>query len=104
MSGWMAKIPWIARWRSRRDAALCMATKERIQQIVDGELPRSAANDRLFQHLDACVRCGDEARAVQELKRTVRDVLERSGRDLTRRIEAIAREVAESARDPEDGR
>lgn len=95
MNNWRAWIPGTAAARMRRDETVCRRTKERIQQIVDGELPRTAANDALLRHVEACARCGEEARTVRELKTTIRSALEGSGKPVLRAAEAAARRALE---------
>lgn len=87
MSEWLWRMPGMAAWRRMQDRRLCEATRARIQEIVDEELPPSVALDELLRHLRACERCGLEAEMIRELKALIRRIGLASGDDLAHRME-----------------
>lgn len=82
----LAWIPGLPAWRRRRDMAICARTGARIQEIVDGEMPRGRAESVLLAHLAACQRCGAEAETIRELKRAIYRVSVRRSEAATRRL------------------
>ncbi len=97
-------VPWTHAWRRRRDELLCMQTAQKLQQIVDGELPPSAANATLLRHLEACARCSSEAQAYQDLKRAIARVGGAGDDDLVERLRRLARELCDQEQDgPREG-
>lgn len=86
-------IPGTRAWQQRRDRELCGATDERIQEIVDGELPVDGAAQKLLRHLEACERCGRTADGFRELKRAIARVEGVTDEALVERLRDLARRV-----------
>lgn len=92
---WLSYVPGTPAWRRRKDMLLCMRTAERVQEIVDGELPAGATNHELLRHLDACRRCGGEAEAFRELKEAIGRVGRTADPDLVERLERLCHRLDE---------
>lgn len=88
-------IPGTAAWRRRKDEQLCAQTGERIQEIVDGELPPGRGRDELIRHLEACVRCQQGAESIRELKRAIARVGSAPDEELLRRLQETATQLCE---------
>lgn len=88
-------VPGTTAWRRRRDRELCMQTGERIQEIVDGELPPGRAKEELERHLEACERCQGGAETIRELKRAIARVGSGADEELVARLQATADRLCE---------
>ena len=58
----------LRRWRTRR---VCQAAHDKMQEIVDGEVPSRRERERLTAHLDLCLPCGADASQIRELKEAI---------------------------------
>lgn len=58
-------------WRGEQDRRLCARARERVNEIVDGEVPDAREREELERHLDACTRCGATASEIRELKAAI---------------------------------
>jgi anti-sigma factor RsiW len=74
---------------------ICREAGERIQEIIDGEVPRDRARETLQLHLDACERCGREADTIRELKRAIARVGLFCDPALVSRLERFCGELAD---------
>lgn len=92
-----AYIPGTQAWRRRRDEKLCRETGARIQEIVDGEVPATAAGRELQRHLDACIRCSQEAEVFEELKSAIARVGDEADPELVSKLERYAQRLCEEA-------
>jgi anti-sigma factor RsiW len=90
-----AYIPWTTSWRQRRDYIICRQTLERVQEIVDGELPHGHTARTLERHLTACTRCGEEAEAIRTLKQAIIRVCGDCEPEAVAKLEALARDLCE---------
>lgn len=88
-------IPGTRAWRERRDERLCMETAERIQQIVDGQLPPSAATRTLMRHLEACARCSREEEVFRELKAAIARVGGTGDDQIVERLHDLAQRLCD---------
>lgn len=88
-------IPGTRAWRDRKDRELCERTADRVQEIVDGELPGDAGD--LREHLEACQRCGGEAEAIRQLKDAIHRVSADADPGLVSRLEELGRRLCEDA-------
>lgn len=91
----IAYVPGTKAWQSRRDAALCMRTHEKIQQIVDGEIGGSKAEKVLEQHVDACRSCHNEAEVIRDLKDAILRVGSKADPALVSTLEDLAKRLCE---------
>lgn len=88
-------IPGTAAWRRRKDEQLCAQTGERIQEIVDGEVPPGRGRDELIRHLEACARCRQGAESVRELKRAIARVGSAPDEELVEKLQETATRLCE---------
>lgn len=58
-------------WRERRRRRVCEAAHQRMQEIVDGEVPDARERRVLESHLRECLPCGEEAGEFRELKAAI---------------------------------
>jgi anti-sigma factor RsiW len=100
VKSWLARVPGTRAWRKRRDHELCKATRARLQEIVDGEVPPGRVRSALLRHLRACERCGAEAIAIEALKQAIDRVTRAGAQELARRLEQAARELLASPPGP----
>ncbi|MGH7856572.1 MAG: anti-sigma factor family protein [Candidatus Binatia bacterium] len=91
----LAHFPGTTAWRKRRAMKLCHATAERIQEIVDGELPPSRKVRLLERHLAACERCQGEAEIVRQLKRAIARVANEADPGMVGRLNDLAQLLCE---------
>lgn len=89
----LAYVPGTAAWRKRRSSVLCERTAERIDEIVDGELPPSKAARAMERHLDACPPCRDQADVLLALKRGIARVSGEADPEVVRKLEEHARRL-----------
>ncbi|MEX2394487.1 MAG: hypothetical protein WD826_08415 [Actinomycetota bacterium] len=82
-------------WRRRREGILCAQTIERIQEIVDGEIPPSRAKVVLERHITACKSCDDKAEVFRELKIAITRVSGEADVDCVKSLEELARKLCE---------
>jgi anti-sigma factor RsiW len=80
---------WI---RRRRDELRCKEVARVLQAHVDGELDPEAAR-KASSHLDACLRCGMEASAYQDLKAQLAKLAEPVDAGAVARLRAFADEL-----------
>lgn len=85
-----AYIPGTAAWRRRRDARICMETHDRLQEIVDGEVGASRAEQILAKHLHACQNCNAEAEVIRDLKEAIARVGSDADPELVSTLEDLA--------------
>ena len=92
MAAW---LPGTKSWRRRRQYILCRQTIERVQEIVDNELPHGHTARTLERHLMICKSCGHEAEAI----RTLKIAIQRVGRDCdpeaVTKLEELARRLCD---------
>jgi anti-sigma factor RsiW len=88
-------VPGTTAWRKRRYYVLCMQATERIQQVVDGELPASRKTRILERHLVACRRCKGEVTAILELKAAIARVSCEADPEVVAKLETLARRLCE---------
>lgn len=86
-------IPGSRAWRRRRSYDLCERAIERVQELVDGELPPCRDSERLIAHLESCPPCALEAEAVRELKRAIHRVGQESDPEVKARLTEWARRL-----------
>lgn len=87
----LAYVPGTHAWKRRRAHELCLRTAERIEEIVDGELPPGKAARALEKHLEACPPCHQEADVIRTLKAAIARVSSDADPDVVRRLEAYAK-------------
>lgn len=90
-------IPWTRNWRAHRDMTLCNETRDRVQELVDGEVLHPTERARLVQHLEACVRCGAEADEIRQLKEAIARVGSDADAAVVGRLKDLARRLCEGA-------
>lgn len=95
----LAYLPGTHAWRKRRKQDLCNRAAERIQEIVDGELPPSKAAKALERHLIECPPCLQEAEALRTLKDAVARVSGDADPETVERLRALGRQLCNR---PED--
>lgn len=88
-------LPGTEAWRKRRARDLCAQTAERIQEIVDGELPPGKAARALERHLIECPPCHEEADVIRSLKRAIVRVSGEADPQTVERLQALARRLCE---------
>lgn len=88
-------VPGTAAWRRRKDEQLCAQTGDRIQEIVDGELPPGRGRGELIRHLEACARCQQGAESVRELKQAIARVGSAPDEELLDRLRETATRLCE---------
>jgi anti-sigma factor RsiW len=90
-------IPGTHAWRRRREGILCAQTVERIQEIVDGEIPAGRAEEVLVRHLEACQSCNAEADVIRDLKIAIARVSAEADPGCVKKLEDLARRLAAGA-------
>lgn len=88
-------VPGIRAWRIRRARALCAQASDRIQEIVDGQLPATRKARILERHLVACRRCKGEVTVIMELKSAIARVSCEADPEVVDRLERLARRLCE---------
>jgi anti-sigma factor RsiW len=88
-------------WKHRREGILCSQTVERIQEIVDGEIPPSRAKIVLERHVTACKSCDAQAEVFRELKIAISRVSSEADPECVRTLEDLARKLCEGTADPQ---
>ncbi|HVM40903.1 MAG TPA: zf-HC2 domain-containing protein [Acidimicrobiia bacterium] len=68
------RLPGLAAYRRWRRRRICMAAHERMQELVDGELPEGRQRRVLEEHVERCAPCGTDAGELQALKEAIRRV------------------------------
>lgn len=96
-----AYVPGTKSWRRRRSHEICLRTAERIEEIVDGEVPPGKAARMLERHLEACPPCHQEADVLRALKSAIARVSSDADPDVVRRLEAYAKGLCEGKERPE---
>jgi anti-sigma factor RsiW len=91
----LAYVPGTKSWRQRRDRDICARTAERIQEIVDGELPPGKAARALERHVEACPPCFEEAEVIRTLKQAIVRVSGEADPDTVQRLQALARDLCQ---------
>ena len=91
----LAYLPWTRAWRKRRSQDLCARAAERIQEIVDGELPPTKAAKALERHLVECPPCLQEAEALRTLKEAVARVSSDADPETVERLRALGRQLCD---------
>jgi anti-sigma factor RsiW len=91
----LAYLPGTSAWRRRRKREICRQTAERIEEIVDGELPPTKAARVLEQHLIDCPPCRDEAEVVRALKGAIARVSGEADPEVVDRLQDLARRLCE---------
>ena len=76
--------------RTCSEAEICRRALEKVQQIVDDEMPSSKERLELLRHLDACTTCGVEAEAVKEMKNAIARVGSDTDAEVVRRLRDLA--------------
>ena len=80
---------------SLSEMARCLRTSRTLQRYLDGEADDLTAA-RVAEHLEACRRCGLQARAYQAIKEALRSG-SRDADDLAlRRLHAFSRSLADT--------
>lgn len=78
-------------WRRKTsEAEICRRALERVQQIVDDEMPSPKERLELLGHLDACTTCGVEAEAVREMKIAIARVGSGTDAEIVQRLRDLA--------------
>jgi len=90
-----AWVPWTKPWRQRRDFVICRQTLDRVQEIVDGEIPHGHTARTLERHLTACRRCGEEAEAIRTLKIAITRVCGECDPEAVAKLHQLARRLCE---------
>lgn len=88
-------LPGTKSWKRRRAREVCERTAERIDEIVDGEVPPGKAARLLERHLEACPPCHQEADVLRKLKVAIARVSSDADPDVVRRLEAYAKGLCE---------
>lgn len=84
----------LERWRERRERRLCDEARDRIDEIIDAEIPSLRKRARLERHVEACVNCGANAESIRQLKEAVARV----GRDPDPQVKARLLEAVDRVR------
>ena len=84
-------------WRRRREGILCAQTVERIQEIVDGELPPGRAKVVLERHISACKSCDEKADVFRELKVAITRVSGEADAACVQSLEELAKRLCEGS-------
>jgi len=90
-----AWVPWTKQWRQRRNYLICRQTLERVQEIVDGEVPHGHTARTLERHLGACKKCGEEAEAIRTLKIAIQRVCGECDPEAVAKLEQLAQRLCE---------
>ncbi len=91
----LAYLPGTRDWRKRRDHEICVKAYERVQEIVDGELPATKAARVLEHHLEQCPPCHQEAEMVRSLKQAIHRVSCEADAETVQRLEKLARQLCD---------
>lgn len=94
-----AYVPGTKAWRKRREHELCARALERMQEIVDGELPPGKAAKALEQHLVDCPPCHSEADVIRSLKQAIARVSGDADPQTVERLQALGRRLCERVDD-----
>jgi anti-sigma factor RsiW len=92
----LAYVPGTKAWRKRRN--ICSRVAERLQEIVDGELPPGKAARALERHLIECPPCHQEAEVLRTLKQAIARVSGEADPEVVARLQALARQLCERTR------
>lgn len=88
-------FPGTKAWRARRTREFCSQAFERIQEIVDGELPPGKAARALERHLIECPPCHKEAEVIRTLKAAIVRVSGEADPETVERLQALGRRLCE---------
>ncbi|MGH2759702.1 MAG: anti-sigma factor family protein [Actinomycetota bacterium] len=91
----LAYLPGTRAWKKRRARDICSRAAERIQEIVDGELPPSKAAKVLERHLVDCPPCLQEAEALRALKQAVARVSGEADPETVDRLRSLGRQLCD---------
>lgn len=91
----LSYVPGTEAWRKRRARDVCARAAERIQEIVDGEIPPGKAARTLERHLIECPPCHQEAEVLRSLKQAISRVSGQADPETVKRLEALARSLCE---------
>jgi anti-sigma factor RsiW len=91
----LAYLPGTPAWRKRRARDVCARAAERIQEIVDGEIPPSKAAKELERHLAECPPCYREAETIRSLKQAIVRVSGEADPETVDRLRALGRRLCE---------
>lgn len=97
-----AYIPGTTAWKRRREGILCAQAAERIQEIVDGELPAGRMKVVLEKHLEACKSCDAHAEVFRELKTAIARVSAEADPERVKALEDLAKRLCEGTGDAEE--
>ena len=86
-------VPGTKAWRSRRHRELCAEALDRIDEIVDRELPPDRRARDLERHIDDCVTCGTEAESIARLKTAIARAAEGADPATVERLQELARRL-----------
>ncbi len=96
----LAYVPGTHAWRRRRSRDLCSRAAERIEEIVDGELPPGKAARALERHLEVCPPCHAEADVLRALKVAIARVSGEGDPEVVARLQAYAKGLCEGNETP----
>lgn len=91
----LAYLPGTRAWRKRRKDEICAQTFERIDEIIDGEIPPGKAARVLERHIDACPPCREHADVVRAMKSAIARVSGDADPETVARLQALARRLCE---------
>lgn len=89
----LGRIPGTKAWRMRRHAQLCIEAYERIQVIVDGELPSDRHTRVLIRHLSECGSCAGQAASFKQLKIAIARASEDADPKTVEKLNELARRL-----------
>lgn len=89
----LAYVPGTEAWRKRKRRELCAQAAERIQEIVDGEVPAGKAARALEHHLQECPPCHQEAEVLRTLKQAIARVSSEADRETVDRLNRLAQRL-----------
>lgn len=89
----LAYVPGTDAWRKRKRRDLCAQAAERIQEIVDGEVPPGKAARDLERHLKECPPCHQEAETLRTLKQAIARVSSDADPETVDRLNDLARRL-----------
>jgi anti-sigma factor RsiW len=95
----LSYVPGTRAWKKRRSRDVCARAAERIQEIVDGEIPPGKAARTLERHLIECPPCHQEAEVIRTLKQAIARVSREADPETVRRLETLARSLCEGRED-----
>jgi len=93
-------IPGTKARRAEQDRRLCARARERVNEIVDGEVPDAREREELSRHLDACTRCGAGASEIRELKAAIARVGRSEDPQVVGRLRDFAQRLCEGTIEP----